>query len=434
MSWPWKRIRPPDGSSSLRMQRTSVDLPQPDSPTIPSVSPSRSEKETPSTAFTVAISFWNTIPRVIGKCFFRSSTTRSSFPFAAVLTTRAPAVNIATSFAASRAFVASSRWQACSCSVSLPAAMSCGSCCAADRHRERAARVEAASRRRVQERRRLAGDLVQALEVRVEPRQRAHQAPRVGVARLVEDRAHRPSLDDAGGVHHDHVVRRLRDDAEVVRDHDHGGAEIVLDPLEQGEDLRLRRHVERRRRLVGDDQVGVVDERHRDHHALAHAARELVRVVVDPALGAGDPDGLQQLEGAGVRLFVRHVVVQHHRLRQLASDLVHRVQRRHGVLEDHRDLVAANRAQTARRGLQEILAAEQHLARRGRELRVVEPHHGEARDALSRPRLAYDAEHLPGLDLEADPVDGLHDAVVRLELGPQVADVQEGLAHRAKLT
>ena len=69
------------------MQRTSVDLPQPDSPTIPSVSPSRSEKETPSTAFTVAISFWNTIPRVIGKCFFRSSTTRSSFPFAAVLTT-----------------------------------------------------------------------------------------------------------------------------------------------------------------------------------------------------------------------------------------------------------------------------------------------------------------------------------------------------------
>ena len=45
------------------MQRTSVDLPQPDSPTIPSVSPSRSVNETPSTAFTVAISFWKMIPR-----------------------------------------------------------------------------------------------------------------------------------------------------------------------------------------------------------------------------------------------------------------------------------------------------------------------------------------------------------------------------------
>ena len=69
MSRPLKTIRPRVGSSSLRMQRTSVDLPQPDSPTMPSVSPSRSVKETPSTAFTVAISFWKMIPRVTGKCF-----------------------------------------------------------------------------------------------------------------------------------------------------------------------------------------------------------------------------------------------------------------------------------------------------------------------------------------------------------------------------
>ena len=80
MSWPSKKIRPAVGSSSLRMQRASVDLPHPDSPTIPSVSPSRSVKETPSTAFTVATCFWKMIPRVIGKCFFRSSTTRSSSP------------------------------------------------------------------------------------------------------------------------------------------------------------------------------------------------------------------------------------------------------------------------------------------------------------------------------------------------------------------
>ena len=98
------------------------------------------------------------------------------------------------------------------------------------------------------------------------------------------------------------------------------------------------------------------------------------------------------------------------------------------------DLVAANGPQTAGRRLEEILSAEEHLARRRSELRVVEPHHREAGDALARPRLADDAEYLARLDREADPVDGLHDAVVRLELGPQIADVQEGLAHRAKLT
>jgi hypothetical protein len=57
-------------------------------------------------------------------------------------------------------------------------------------------------------------------------------------------------------------------------------------------DLRLDRHVERGRRLVGDQQAGLAGQRHRDHHALAHAARELVRVVLQAALGeASRPAG-----------------------------------------------------------------------------------------------------------------------------------------------
>ena len=43
-------------SSSRTMQRASVDLPQPDSPTMPSVSPCRTSNETPSTACTLPIS------------------------------------------------------------------------------------------------------------------------------------------------------------------------------------------------------------------------------------------------------------------------------------------------------------------------------------------------------------------------------------------
>jgi len=80
MSWPRKVIFPSVGSSSFMMQRAIVDLPQPDSPTTPRVSPSRSVNETPSTAFTEATSFWKTMPRVTGKCFFRFSTTSSSSP------------------------------------------------------------------------------------------------------------------------------------------------------------------------------------------------------------------------------------------------------------------------------------------------------------------------------------------------------------------
>ena len=52
MSWPSKTIFPSVTGCSRAMQRASVDLPQPVSPTSPSVSPSRIRRLTPSTAWT----------------------------------------------------------------------------------------------------------------------------------------------------------------------------------------------------------------------------------------------------------------------------------------------------------------------------------------------------------------------------------------------
>ena len=49
-----------------------VDLPQPDSPTIPRVSPFLTSKDTPSTAFTLPIVLEKN-PPFIGKYFFRFS-------------------------------------------------------------------------------------------------------------------------------------------------------------------------------------------------------------------------------------------------------------------------------------------------------------------------------------------------------------------------
>ena len=43
----------------------------------------------------------------------------------------------------------------------------------------------------------------------------------------------------------------------------------------------LHHHVERRGRLVGDDELGPADGGERDRHALAHAARQLVRIGVE---------------------------------------------------------------------------------------------------------------------------------------------------------
>ena len=47
----------------------------------------------------------------------------------------------------------------------------------------------------------------------------------------------------------------------------------------QIENLRLDRDVERGRRLVGDQQRRIQHERHGDHHALAHAAGKVMRIL-----------------------------------------------------------------------------------------------------------------------------------------------------------
>ena len=61
----------------------------------------------------------------------------------------------------------------------------------------------------------------------------------------------------------------MLDDAHVVGDEQVGQAELALELLEQVEDLRLDRHVERGDRLVADDEVRLEDERPGDADALA---------------------------------------------------------------------------------------------------------------------------------------------------------------------
>ena len=74
------------------------------------------------------------------------------------------------------------------------------------------------------------------------------------------------------------------------------------------------------------------------------------------------PTSLSDSSARGLRRLRRDVVVQHHRLDELLADRVHRVQRRHRVLEDHRHLVAADRAAAGRGHADQVVALEQRLA------------------------------------------------------------------------
>ncbi len=100
-------------------------------------------------------------------------------------------------------------------------------------------------------------------------------------------------LGDLSGVHDRDPVARLGDHREIVRDEQEREAEIATQILEQLKDLPLRHHVERRRGLVADHQLGLAGERQGDHDALPHPAGELVRVLLAPR--RRDADALEQL-------------------------------------------------------------------------------------------------------------------------------------------
>ena len=81
-------------------------------------------------------------------------------------------------------------------------------------------------------------------------------------------------------------------------DDQHAGAGDVARGPEHIEDLRLHGDVQRGGRLVADQQVGVVGDRDRDHHALAFAAGQLVREGLGPAFRLRDADQLEQFDRA----------------------------------------------------------------------------------------------------------------------------------------
>ena len=130
------------------------------------------------------------------------------------------------------------------------------------------------------------------------------------------------------------------------------------------EDLPLRHHVERGRWLVTDHQLGPAGQGERDHHALAHAAGELVRVL--PAPRGRDADALEQLVDAHIG--IRAGLVQADRLGDLAVDPHHGVERVHRALEHHRRGPPAHVAPARRRpSVQEhhaALGVEHDLAAR----------------------------------------------------------------------
>jgi hypothetical protein len=211
-----------------------------------------------------------------------------------------------------------------------------------------------------------------------------------------------------------------------VRDEYHRDPEVLRQVLHELQDLRLDRDVERGRRLVGDDELRVAREPDRDHDALAHAAGELVGILVESALGIGNADHLQELGRAFACSRHVHAEVDQQRLHDLEADGEHRVERGHRLLEDHRDVAPAYLAHLVVRQLQEIATLEEDPPADDPPggLRK-QPHDRERRDRFSASRFADERDHFTGANGIGDAFHRAHYPARGDEVDVQVFDFEQ---------
>ena len=199
---------------------------------------------------------------------------------------------------------------------------------------------------------------------RVRSRLGGEQRLRIGMLRRGEHALDGAVLDDLAVLHHADPLRDLSHDAEVMGDEQKRHVQPRLDFLKQRDDLRLHGDVERGGRLVGDQQIGLVGERHRDHHALALSAGQLMRIALQPGFRVGDADLAEHFQRARAGRRSGQTAVQQQDLADLLFDGVQRIERGHRLLEHDGNVVAADPLHLAFGKLQEIAAVESDAARR----------------------------------------------------------------------
>ena len=218
-------------------------------------------------------------------------------------------------------------------------------------------------------------------------------------------------------VHHHHVVGHLGDHAQVVGDQHDRHAVLAAAARAAGRGSApgwsRRARSSARRRSAGAGRRRAPSRSSRAGAGRRSAGTEYSSIA---PLRARNADHAQQLDRRGrAPPSWSASVCSADRLDDLVADGVHRAERGHRLLEDQRDLAAADRAHLAAVGgrarpgrscVAVRRASRQDLAADDAARAVDDAQDRLGGDALAAAALADDAERLAGADVEADAVDG----------------------------
>ncbi len=163
---------------------------------------------------------------------------------------------------------------------------------------------------------------------------------------------------DLALVHDDQPLGPFGGQGQVVGDQQHRRAELAGELLEVVEHAALHGDVQRRCRLVGDQQPRPASQPDRDQGPLAHSAGQLVRILPGAVHRVGHAGVGQQFRRATVD------IVRAQRFSHLETNSPDRVQVGHRILRHITDPAAPDSAELPSTSAGEIDAVEFDAARR----------------------------------------------------------------------
>ena len=150
-----------------------------------------------------------------------------------------------------------------------------------------------------------------------------------------------------------------------------------------------------------------------------------MRIGMRATFRLGNMDAAQHLHGLVQRVAPRQPAMQCNRFADLAAHRHQRVERGHRLLEDHRNVIAADLLHLRFGEIQQIGALETDRAADGPSRRVGnEAQYGQRSDALAAAALADDAQSLAAAHRVGHPVDRAHNAAWCEEMRLKVIDLE----------
>jgi len=229
---------------------------------------------------------------------------------------------------------------------------------------------------------------------------------------------------DLPGIHDGGRIGPFSHDAHIVADEDQPHSGCLLQLSDKFKYLRLDGNIESRRRFVCDEELRLAGKRHGDHHPLAHAAAELMRICAEPVAWRGNADLSQYIEGFLPGLVAGELPVETKSLGDLEANSHDRIERGHRLLKNHGDAVAAKFLHLLGGEPQKIMSTEKDFPRHDATRRRDKSHYRECRDALAAPRFTHNGERFAFLQRKADGVDGLYRTTGEDEMRGKICNLQ----------